>query len=192
MSPKDTSNTDSFLDDSFTSGRSSKMNASDIFGELILEEDKKKEIPPYMINPNGVLKSTWNILILILVVFQSVVVPVRIAFEDKIVIAWKITDYVIDGLFVIDILVNFMSAMEDDNGDYIVNRKLIAKDYLTGWFIIDFVSCFPITLIQEQINQGVDVSAKANTSKFVKLMKIPRIFRILRVIKMIKIFNRAK
>jgi hypothetical protein len=168
------------------------MNGSDIFGELVLDEDKKKEIPQFMINPNGFFKSTWNIMILILVIFQSVVIPVRIAFEGEILVQWKITDYILDSIFLIDIFINFLTALEDDSGDYIINRKVIAKDYLFSWFFIDFVSCIPITFIMEFFYSGLKSSAKANTSKFLKLMKIPRIFRILRVIKMIKIFNRAK
>lgn len=106
------------------------MNASDIFGELILEEDKKKEIPSFMINPNGFLKSTWNIMILVLVIFQAVVIPVRIAFEDEISIQWRVTDFVMDGIFFIDIIINFLTALEDDSGDYLTNRKVIAKEYL--------------------------------------------------------------
>jgi hypothetical protein len=70
---KDTTVSDTFeMDDSYSSGRSAgpdKADASDIFGELVLDEDKKKEIPSFMINPNGPLKSTWNILILLLVIF---------------------------------------------------------------------------------------------------------------------------
>ena len=167
------------------------MNASDIFGELMLEE-YKNEVPTFMINPNSAFKSTWNIIILLLVIFVSIVIPVRIAFENEVSTSWKIADFVIDGIFMFDIIINFLTALEDDGGDYIISTKVIAKKYMSGWFWIDFLSCFPITLIQDQINKGLDISAKANTSKFVKLMKIPRIFRILRVIKMIKIFNRAK
>ena len=136
------------MDESFSSrGSANNMNASDIFGELMLEEDKKKEIPPFLINPNGLMKSSWNILILLLVIFQSVVIPVRIAFEKDISTPWKIADFVMDGIFMLDIVINFMTPIEDDSGDYIINFKAIAKNYLQGWFWIDLVSCFPITAI---------------------------------------------
>ena len=98
----------------------------------------------------------------------------------------------IDTIFLLDVIINFLTALEDDSGDYLTNRKVIAKEYLTTWFLIDFISCFPISFILSQFNSGVNGSAKANNLKFVKLMKIPRIFKILRVIKMIKIFNRSK
>jgi hypothetical protein len=137
------------MDESFSSRGSAgnNMNASDIFGELMLEEDKKKEIPPFFINPNGLMKSTWNILILLLVIFQSVVIPVRIAFEKDISTPWKIADFVMDGIFMLDIVINFLTPIEDDSGDYIINFKAIAKNYLQGWFWIDLLSCFPITAI---------------------------------------------
>jgi hypothetical protein len=56
-----------------------------------------------------------------------VIIPVRIAFEEKISIAWKTTDYAIDFVFFVDIIVNFVTALEDDSGDYVINRKVIAK-----------------------------------------------------------------
>lgn len=85
--PKEKTNEDSFsVDDSLSSRYSgdNNMNASDIFGEIMLDEDKKKEIPQLMIHPNSPFKSTWNIVILLLVIFQSVVIPVRIAFEKDV------------------------------------------------------------------------------------------------------------
>ena len=118
------------MDDSFSSrgGSVNNMNASDIFGELMLEEEK--EIPPFLINPNGIFKSSWNIIILLLVIFQSVVIPVRIAFEKDISTPWKIADFIMDGIFMVYIVVNFLTPIEDDSGDYIINFKVIAKNYL--------------------------------------------------------------
>jgi hypothetical protein len=112
-----------------------------------MDENKRKIIPFFMIDPTGLFKSSWNIIILVLVIFQSVVVPVRIAFEDNISTAWKTADYIMDAIFFTDIIVNFLCALETDQGDLIIDRKAIAIEYLKGWFWIDFLSTIPITLI---------------------------------------------
>jgi hypothetical protein len=113
-------------------------------------------------------------------------VPVRIAFEkDDIPIGWIISDYIMDGLFIIDIIINFNTALESDSGDLITSRKVISVEYFKTWFLIDFVSSIPVTFLYEVL--GIN-----SNTRFLKFAKIPRIFRILRVLKMIKLFKRTK
>lgn len=52
-------------------------------------------------------------------------------------------NYAVDGIFLIDIFINFLSAFQDDDHVLIDNPKAIACNYATGWFIIDAVSIFP-------------------------------------------------
>ena len=118
----------------------------------------------------------------------------RIAFEDVTPPNWVIADYIMDGLFMIDIVVNFITALETESGELITNRKQIMVAYLKGWFAIDFISCAPITLLFDSMQLGEDTKDKnaQNASRFVKLAKLPRIYRILRVMKMFKLFSSNK
>ena len=58
-----------------------------------------------------------------LVIFVSAVVPVRIAFEDVVSVTWKVADYLMDFVFFVDIIVNFMTAIETENGEFVKDRK---------------------------------------------------------------------
>ena len=61
----------------------------------------------------------------------------------------------VDGFFGIDILINFISAYEDPiNGLPVVSLKRIAINYLTGWFIIDFIAVIPTQIIEEAFTGG--------------------------------------
>ena len=100
-----------------------------------------------MINPNSKMKALWNVIMLILVLFQAIIVPPRIAFEEQTPWSWQVADYIMDGLFMIDIVVNFITVLENDVGELITDRKKIAIAYLKGWFWIDFISCAPIDLM---------------------------------------------
>ena len=55
--------------------------------------------------------------------------------------------YSIDIFFAIDILMNFNTAFESQSEEIIDDRFSIFINYLTGWFIVDFVSIFPLDLI---------------------------------------------
>jgi len=50
---------------------------------------------------------------------------------------------VVDGLFMFDILVNFLSAIEKSDGRLINNPKIIASEYIRTWFAFDFLSVMP-------------------------------------------------
>ena len=58
--------------------------------------------------------------------------------------AWVTLEIIIDCLFLGDIFVNFISAYEEDEMIEVDDRKLIAINYLKGWFIIDVVAIFPL------------------------------------------------
>ena len=58
--------------------------------------------------------------------------------------AAAIIDMIVDILFGIDLFVNFISSYEDpETGLPVVSLKLIAINYLTSWFPIDFIAVFP-------------------------------------------------
>ncbi len=46
-------------------------------------------------------------------------------------------------LFLADIVVNFCSAIERKDGTPDPRMKYIAKDYLSGWFLMDLMAVFP-------------------------------------------------
>ena len=58
-----------------------------------------------------------------------------------------IVNVVIDICFFIDILINFNTVIFNDDYVKIENRRTIAKEYLCGWFLIDFMAIIPVDLI---------------------------------------------
>ncbi len=50
-------------------------------------------------------------------------------------------------IFGLDIIINFFSAYYDKNDDIIIDKKKIAVRYLKGWFLIDFLGVFPVSLL---------------------------------------------
>ena len=67
----------------------------------------------------------------------------------------KINDF-IDFLFFIDIAINFISAYERSERDLTIETrfKLIAINYLAGFFIIDLVSALPLQSIYNLVNKS--------------------------------------
>lgn len=59
-------------------------------------------------------------------VYTALVLPVRFSFIDNDE-TWKEIDYLVDGVFCFDVIVNFVSAYENDAGILIFKRKEIMK-----------------------------------------------------------------
>lgn len=91
----------------------------------------------------------WDILIALLLVISVVTTPIDLAFpsyssDDD---GYRYFLYAIDLLFLIDIVINFNSAFENDVLEIEDNRKSICLNYLKLWFFIDFFSIFPFELV---------------------------------------------
>ena len=127
----------------------------------------------------------WDIWIMVLLLFVSVCVPARLAFVEDESTEWIIIYALIDSFFFLDILLSFFTAIDDDQKVYsITDRKLIAKNYLRGWFFIDIISILPIDVIFFASQN--EATALARFSKIGKLYKLIRMFRLAKVLKLLK------
>lgn len=82
--------------------------------------------------------------------FVTVVVPYRLAFitADEESKSWNIVNWCIDFSFLIDMILTFVFAYEDEEKCVTVeDNKTIAIHYLKSWFIFDLLSIFPFDII---------------------------------------------
>lgn len=75
-----------------------------------------------MIYPNNECKAHWDSLITIVLIFTCMVTPYRIAFIDEDDIAWTVTNNAIDFLFLIDMILCFLSSYYTDEFELIEDR----------------------------------------------------------------------
>ena len=86
-------------------------------------------------------------LVSLVLIFTCTLTPYRLAFTEDDTLNWKIVNYTVDSLFLIDMLLIFNSAFYDEDFKMVSHRGLIAIAYLKGWFIIDLLAIFPIGLV---------------------------------------------
>ena len=105
-----------------------------------------------LIYPNDKYKSIyWDTIVSIILLITCFLTPLNLAFAEELdQIGWFIIlNYSIDSLFLIDIIINFMTAYQSDNHEVVDDRCKIIKNYFTGWFIIDFLAIFPTEILVE-------------------------------------------
>ena len=81
-----------------------------------------------------------------------------------------IWDWCVEGLFYTDLLLNFFHSYRDpETLNPVEDFLLIAKNYMGGWFVIDFLACFPF---QVMFKSGIML-------KLVRLARLPRLIKLL-------------
>ena len=88
-------------------------------------------------------------------------------------------EYMLSALFVTDIVVNFNLAFYSSNDDLVLDRKLIAQNYLSAMFWVDFVAVFPFQFLANSLSGtlGEDTIYTHHLSLF-RLLRMLRTYRI--------------
>ncbi len=129
------------------------------------------------------MNSKWKMIFDFIVILATLIYCMKIIYQLSFLgldannvdtIADKIFDYVIIILNAVYIVLNFFHSYLDKNtGEIVTNPKTIAKKYLKGWFLIDFISSFPFELIWE-------------SSYVLRLLRIIRINKIFKFISFVE------
>jgi len=124
----------------------------------------------------------WDSLISILLVLIGLIIPYRISFinesdQDE----WVIFDFLCDTMFGVDIVINFITAFYNLKNELVTNFKLIAQNYLWGWFIIDSLAFIPLS----DIFQGISTNATI-INKLMRILRLPRLYRLIKIFRIAK------
>lgn len=82
----------------------------------------------------------------------------------------------------LDILINFDTTF-DENSNEIIDRKLIAHNYIKRGFTIDFLSALPLDLITKVLIQNLS----SKQLKLLSLLKLIRMLRVSRIVRALKV-----
>jgi len=82
--------------------------------------------------------------------YFAFVVTYRLAFENidkdnKEKLMWVIVDFIMDFMFLIDIIITFNKPYYDENNLLVTDRKMIANNYLASWFFMDLIMLTPMS-----------------------------------------------
>ncbi|XP_073254491.1 voltage-gated inwardly rectifying potassium channel KCNH6-like [Porites lutea] len=141
-----------------------------------------------LIHHDSVVKAAWDWLILAFVIYTAIVIPYDVAFVtprrtkmhtsrfgDLVNFSpIAIGNLIIDLLFIIDIPINFRSAVVDKRTEEVISdSKKIAMLYLKSWFWVDFVAAIPFEFLVDPQHEGA--------TTLMGLLKTARLLRLVRV-----------
>ncbi|XP_071519496.1 voltage-gated delayed rectifier potassium channel KCNH8 isoform X3 [Panulirus ornatus] len=131
----------------------------------------------FILTHYGMLKTCWDLVILLATFYVAVTVPYNAAFlvnrnqQDKPTI---VPDVVVEALFFLDIILNFRTTFVNKKGEVVLSPVRIATHYFKGWFLLDLVAAMPFDLLR-----AADFYSSATNIHLLKLTRLLRLARLL-------------
>ncbi|XP_075169112.1 eag-like K[+] channel [Haematobia irritans] len=122
----------------------------------------------------GVFKGIWDWIILVSTFYVAILVPYNAAFAktDR---QTMVSDVIVEALFIVDILLNFRTTFVSKKGEVVSDSKLIAANYLKGWFAVDLLAALPFDhLYASDLYNGEE--------SHIHLVKLTRLLRLARLL----------
>lgn len=160
----------------------------------------KTPLPFLIFHPFSNMRLAWDIIIMLLLVWNMIVIPLRIAFENASSCESSFlkqdtifyVDFAMDLIFMIDVPITFRTAFLDkkpDTGEVelVTDWIAIARRYAKGVLFIDIVSSIPFDLILLSFCDGqgnIGPNGVFRSPKMLKLIRLVRLVRLLRMSRM--------
>ena len=108
-----------------------------------IKNDSTKSFPSYyLISKESIFMRFWGLWITIISLYSVIMSSLNLAFYEINEIT-DIMDICFDYFFLIDLIINFFVPFLNLEDELIFSHKLIALNYIKGWFIIDLISSIP-------------------------------------------------
>ena len=145
-----------------------------------VEDDETINLPFYIINRSGWFYFSWQLVMIVCIGYSISIETYRFAFYEDDTTIWLLLSLVIDFIFLVDLALNFFLPF--NIGEKVIyNHKAISKNYLTTYFVIDFLSSIPTSLIR------IGIESDRELGKVVRIGRLYRIGKMLKIIRFLKI-----
>ena len=139
----------------------------------------------FIIMPENPYKTIWDLIIAFIIIYSSIVLPYKLAFDDNESTSDQIVDSILSIFLLVDIVLNFFSVYIDKDDNVIKNKKKIIKHYLQTWFAIDVISVIPFNYLTSKESYN-PYSTIARLSRLPRIYQLIRLFKLIRMVKILK------
>jgi hypothetical protein len=136
----------------------------------------------YQIHPHGKVRQNWDLCLLVLIFYNTMSVPLQLAFFSTTGTVWSSYDAFVDSFFLIDVLLNFYTAAEVQ-GNVVFDFKTRVMLYVRTWFLVDLASSAPFYAFLGGIMGAWDTPVmELIASRPYCYLRLLRIFRVPRIL----------
>ncbi len=139
------------LNGSTSSLISYNQRMSQLARNVLLAHQKKMENSVigedlWMIHPFSNGHIIWDIMVSLLILLTVITMPLSIGWEEFNEDFFAM-NLLVDIIFLLDVVKNFCTGIIDENDAIIMDKSVVRRNYLSGFFLSDFCSSIPLDLI---------------------------------------------
>ena len=90
-----------------------------------MSAEELENIPPNIFFPNSAGRYTWDIIIILFVLYNVMILPVDIGLTMEVTPIRELVEHFIDAAFLCDIAISFYTGYVDENSKLVMNKKMI-------------------------------------------------------------------
>jgi hypothetical protein len=135
------------------------------------EEVNNNDEDNFFISPENTFILIFDFIIVLFLIIYIIYIPLKMSYHKQNYIYIKKYDkiyfYLIDTLFIIDLLIGFFRAYYNQELKLITNSRKIVKKFFARYFIYDLISAFPfLTLIVREYKDFIQYNINDNKDFF--------------------------
>ncbi len=158
--------------------------------QTMLAEEKRRKHQG-IIMPDDNFRMAWDSAQVLVLIFVSINLPIRLGFDwaAELWSVWWWIQLAVDVYFAADIVLNFFFfAFENpEDKELVDDRRSIRRNYIRGWFAIDFISVLPVAYIVQYVESSS--TQEASQPKMLKILRAIRIAKLLRLTRLKRILH---
>ncbi|XP_047308112.1 potassium channel AKT1-like [Impatiens glandulifera] len=151
--------------------------STSILPSLSVRNNRGFKLNKYVIPPYHRVYRTWEMFLVILVGYTAWVSPFEFGFLDKPEGPLSVINNIVNGFFVIDIVLTFFVAYLDKCTYILVDdQRQIAWKYVTSWFTFDIISIIPSELVMKMFPPSLRMYGLFNILRLWRLRRVSAFF----------------
>lgn len=135
-----------------------------------------------VILPSSCVWKQWQTVLFCLMLYTAVVTPYRVCFVQETTTAWMVAETCVDCCFMLDVLLTFFTAYQDEELNLVVSRRKICWRYVRSWFLVDLLASIPFQVFEAGMESQ-------QYNKLVRLLRLPRLYKLLRLVRLVKMMR---
>ena len=152
--------------------------------------DQLREDTSCVLDPNALFMKKWDAIMMLLLVFTALFTPFEVAFMETRLDAVFWINRVVDLGFMVDIGIAMRTSFFDERRSmWVMNKGVVRKHYLRGWFLVDLLSL--VFSLLDVLSLVLD-SSELSRIKILRALKLLKLFKLLRIIKLAAIVKRLQ
>lgn len=138
----------------------------------------KSELSGYILDPRSLRMRYWKNWMLVNIMYTVLMVPGQISFHSEPGAFLLTLSWIANVSFIIDTVLHFFTAVPMESG-LVTDRGFISRRYIFTWFLLDVVSCFPVTtLLRHRVSPSLKVLAPLRGLRLLGLLKVVKVYAL--------------